>query len=62
LLHACHSFCDFNSSFRTYARPTAKGSMLPGGARPSKSSQPGHEIQPSSRYVWDGSDGMSEGR
>ena len=41
---------------------TAKGSMLPGGARPSKPSQSGHEIQPSSRYTFCGQPGMSEGR
>ena len=36
--------------------------MLPGGARPSYPSQSGMEIQPSSRYVSFGLDGMLEGR
>ena len=41
LFHACHSLWVFSFSFRAYARPAANGSMLPGGARPSKPSQSG---------------------
>jgi hypothetical protein len=62
LLHSRHSFTLLSFSFRAYALPTAKGSMLPGGARPLQPSQSGIEIQPSLRYVVSGWDGMLEGR
>ena len=65
LLHSLHSITLFSFSFRTYARPAAKGSMFTCRAwldvlpLPSQS---GHEIQPSSRYTLDGREGISEGR
>ena len=63
LLHSTHSFELFSLSFRTIALAAMKESMLPGGARrPSYPSQSGIEIQPSSRYVLAGPEGMLEGR
>ena len=63
LLHSFHSFLVRSLSFRTIALADMKGSiLLLGPGRPVLPSQSGHEIQPTSRYVLDGLDGMLEGR
>ena len=62
LLHALHPFSPFNLSFRTIILAAANGSMSLTKIRPSFPSQSGHEIQPTSRYVLFGWDGMLEGR
>ena len=60
LRHAPHSSFPFSLSFRTIALASAKGRKAP--RPPSLPSQSGHEIQPSSRYVTCGQEGMFEGR
>ena len=77
LVHASHSRLLPSLSFRTIARASAKGSILvvplasifrtKGSmsllcVTPPYPSQSDMEIQPSSRYIWCGEDGMFEGR
>ena len=57
-----HSFWLFSSSFRTIALAAAKGTMSLCCVIPVYPSQFGYEIQPLSRYVLSGLDGMFDGR
>jgi hypothetical protein len=62
LLHTSHSFALVSLSFRAIALAAAKRSMSLCCVTPVYPSQSGIEIQPSSRYVLSGWDGMFEGR